>query len=382
MKNFRILLLGGGSGGHVFPLIAVAQSLKQQAEQNGLFSELLVMGDKKFMDKSAVENNLKFKPILTGKLRRYFSLHNLLDVFKIPIGFIQSMWHIFWFMPDVVFAKGGYASLPGALVAKLYFIPLFIHESDSVPGLANKILGKFAKKIFISFESSQKYFKSERTLLTGNPVRKNLLSADRVSAMQNFGLSPDKKTILVLGGSQGSQKINRIILDSLVMMLGQQTGGFQILHQCGEGQYSSVKSEVDKLIKEGEGEYADSLNNNYKLFSFFTEKEMAMAYSASDLVISRAGSGALFEIAETGKPAIIIPITNSGANHQINNAIEFSKYGGVVIEEENLTPHIIISQIKNLFEPENYNSTSEKIKTFAMPDAADKISSVLLSAQI
>jgi len=340
------------------------------------------MGDKKFMDKSAVENNLKFKPILTGKLRRYFSLHNLLDVFKIPIGFIQSMWHIFWFMPDVVFAKGGYASLPGALVAKLYFIPLFIHESDSVPGLANKILGKFAKKIFISFESSQKYFKSERTLLTGNPVRKNLLSADRVSAMQNFGLSPDKKTILVLGGSQGSQKINRIILDSLVMMLGQQTGGFQILHQCGEGQYSSVKSEVDKLIKEGEGEYADSLNNNYKLFSFFTEKEMAMAYSASDLVISRAGSGALFEIAETGKPAIIIPITNSGANHQINNAIEFSKYGGVVIEEENLTPHIIISQIKNLFEPENYNSTSEKIKTFAMPDAADKISSVLLSAQI
>jgi len=382
VKNFRILLLGGGSGGHVFPLIAVAQSLKQQAEQNGLFSELLVMGDKKFMDKSAVENNLKFKPILTGKLRRYFSLHNLLDVFKIPIGFIQSMWHIFWFMPDVVFAKGGYASLPGALVAKLYFIPLFIHESDSVPGLANKILGKFAKKIFISFESSQKYFKSERTLLTGNPVRKNLLSADRVSAMQNFGLSPDKKTILVLGGSQGSQKINRIILDSLVMMLGQQTGGFQILHQCGEGQYSSVKSEVDKLIKEGEGEYADSLNNNYKLFSFFTEKEMAMAYSASDLVISRAGSGALFEIAETGKPAIIIPITNSGANHQINNAIEFSKYGGVVIEEENLTPHIIISQIKNLFEPENYNSTSEKIKTFAMPDAADKISSVLLSAQI
>ncbi len=372
--NYRILLLGGGSGGHVFPLIAVANTLKEKSQQTGGTLELMILGEGKFMEKAAAENSIVFKPVMAGKLRRYFSSLIILDIFKVPIGILQALWHVFWFMPDVVFAKGGYASLPGAFASKLYFIPLFVHESDSVPGLANRVLGKLAKTVFISFNSSQKYFKSGKTVFTGNPVRKELISGDRVAGIQNFGLNPAIKTILVLGGSQGAQKINQIILDSLVMMVKE----FQILHQCGESQYPAIKTEIEKLIKEGEGEYADSLKNNYRVYPFFSEKEMAMAYAASDIIISRAGAGSLFEIATLGKPAIIIPITNSSSDHQLENALEFSKFGAAMIEEQNLTPHIIINQIQSLLEPDKYNSTSEKLKTFATPDAANKIASALL----
>ena len=150
------------------------------------------------MEKAAAEAGLNFKPILAGKLRRYFSPLTILDIFKMPAGFFQALWHVFWFMPDIVFAKGGYASLSGALVSKLYFIPLFVHESDSVPGLANRILGKLAKTVFISFKSSEKYFKSGKMVFTGNPVRKELMNGDRTAGLQNFGLNPALKTVLVL----------------------------------------------------------------------------------------------------------------------------------------------------------------------------------------
>ena len=371
---YRILLLGGGSGGHVFPLIAVAQALEEKSQQTGISLELMILGEGKFMAKAVSETGLKFKPILAGKLRRYFSLLTILDIFKMPVGFFQSLWYVFWFMPDVVFAKGGYASLSGALVAKLYFIPIFIHESDSVPGLANIILGKLAKTIFISFDSSQKHFKAEKTNLTGNPIRKELLTGDRTMAMGKFGFNSNFKTILIIGGSQGAQRINNLILDSLVLLVK----NFQIIHQCGENQLQTAKIELEKIIKEGEGEYADAVKANYKLYPFFNTNDMALAYAAADIIISRAGASNISEIAMLGKPAIIIPITNSSSDHQFENALEFSRFGASMVEEQNLTPHIIINQIQSLLEPEKYNSISEKLKTFATPDAADKIASALL----
>ena len=367
--------MGGGSGGHVFPLIAVAEALKEKSQQTGIPLGLMILGEGKFMEKAAAENGIVFKSVMAGKLRRYLSPLTILDIFKIPVGFFQALWHIFWFMPDIVFAKGGYASLPGALAAKLYFIPLFVHESDSVPGLANRTLSKLAKTVFISFNSSQKYFKASKTVLTGNPVRKELMVGNRLAAMEKFGLNPNLKTILVAGGSQGAQKINRIILDSLVLLVKD----FQIINQCGESQFQSVKTESEKIIKEGEGEYADAVKANYKLYPFFDMNDMALAYAAADIIISRAGAGSLFEIAMLGKPAIIIPITNSTSNHQLKNALEFSKFGASMTEEQNLTPHIIISQINSLLQPDKYNSISEKLKTFGTPDAAQKIAEQLFS---
>lgn len=372
--SYRILLLGGGSGGHVFPLVAVADALKEKSQQAGIPLELMVLGEGNFMEKAAAEAGLNFKSILAGKLRRYLSPLTILDIFKIPAGFFQALWHVFWFMPDVVFAKGGYASLPGALVAKLYLIPLFVHESDSVPGLANRVLGKLAKTVFISFNSSEKYFKSGQAILTGNPVRKELLTGDKLAAMTKFGLNPNIKTVLVAGGSQGAQKINRIILDSLVLLVKD----FQIIHQCGESQLQSVKTESEKIIKEGEGEYADMVKTNYKLYPFFNVNDMALAYAAADIIISRAGANNISEIAMLGKPVILIPLFNGSRGEQLSNAEELVKFGGVYIEEQNLTPHIIINQIQSLLEPDKYSLISEKLKTFAMPDAAEKIASALL----
>lgn len=376
--SYRILLLGGGSGGHVFPLIAVANALKEKFQQTGTALELMVLGEGKFIKNASQENGISFKSIITGKLRRYFSFLTILDIFKIPVGFFQALWHIFWFMPDVIFAKGGYASFPGALVSKLYFIPLFVHESDSVPGLTTRILGKIAKTVFISFTSSEKYFKSGKTVLTGNPIRKELLAGDRSAAMTKFNLNPSLKTILILGGSQGAQKINRMTLDLLVLLVKD----FQIIHQCGESQFQSTKMESEKIIKEGEGEYADAINANYKLFPFFDASDMALAYAAADVIISRAGANNISEISMLGKPVILIPLFHGSRGEQLFNAQELSKFGGVYIEEQNLTPHIIINQIQSLLEPENYNSISEKLKTFAMPDAAEKIASILLTQQV
>ena len=392
MVSYRILLLGGGSGGHVFPLIAVANALKEKSQQTGVLLELMVLGEGKFMKKAAEENGLVYKSLMAGKLRRDISPMAVLDIFKIPVGVFQALWYVFWFMPDVVFAKGGYVSLPGALVAKLYFISLFVHESDSVPGLANRILGKLTKTVFVSFNSSQTYFKAGKTVLTGNPVRKELMIGDRSAAMAKFGLSPNLKTVLVVGGSQGAQKINRIILDSLVLLVKD----FQIIHQCGESQFDSVKTESEKIIKEGEGateilgrakaspqetspSYADAVKTNYKLYPFFDSNDMALAYAATDVIISRSGAGSIFEIAMLGKPVILIPLFRGSRGEQLFNAQELSNFGAVYIEEENLTPHILISQINSLLQPDKYNSVSEKLKTFATPDAADKIATILLN---
>lgn len=372
---YRILLTGGGSGGHVFPLIAVANALKEKFQQNGQDLELLMIGEGQFMEKAAIGNGIPFKRILVGKLRRYFSPLTILDIFKMPVGFFQSLWYVFWFMPDIVFAKGGYASLMPSIAGRLYFIPLFVHESDSIPGLANRILGKLAKKVFISFQSAEKYFKAGKTILVGNPFRKELIGQNKENALNFFKLKSDKKTILVLGGSQGAQKINDIIMQSLVMLVK----NFQIVHQCGETQYNSVKNEADKLIKEGEGKYAEDLRANYRYFSFLDTEQLGMAYAAADILISRAGAGSIFEIAASGKPVILIPITNSSANHQLTNAREFSKFGAVILEEQNLTSHILINQIESLLSEENYSKTAASVKSFAKLDAADRIASALLN---
>lgn len=373
--SYRILLIGGGSGGHVFPLIAVANALKEKAQQSGQELELLILGEGQFMEKAAVANGLSFKRILAGKLRRYFSPLTVLDILKTPVGFFQSLWHVFWFMPDIIFAKGGYASVMPAIIGRLFFIPLFVHESDSIPGLTNKILGKLAETVFISFQSAEKYFKAGKTVLVGNPLRKELVGQDRDRAVEFFKLKPDKKTILVLGGSQGAQKINDIILQSLVMIVK----NFQLIHQCGESQYNFVKNGADKLIKEGEGKYAEDIKTNYKFFPFLDTEQLGMAYAAADILISRAGAGSIFEIAAMGKPVILIPITNSSADHQLANAREFSKFGAVILEEQNLTSHILINQIEFLLSEENYSRTAASVKTFAKPEAADKIASALLN---
>ena len=367
----RILLVGGGSGGHVFPLMAVASSLRALDPS----VDLMVLGEGPFLAQACADNNLSYKTILAGKLRRYFSLWSLLDPFKLIIGFFQSLWILFWYMPDAVFTKGGYVSVAPALVAWLYFIPIRTHESDSVPGAANRFIGHLAKTVFTAFESAGAYLNKSKVMLVGNPVRSDILSGDRSAALQQFNLRADRKTIFVAGGSQGAKRVNDIVLESLIFMVKD----YQVIHQCGESQLQAVKAVIDQYEKEGGQSYGPMIQANYRLYPFLPAGQMALAYAAADAVISRAGAGSIAEIAALGKPAVIIPLSREASRgDQIQNALEFAKYGAVVIEEANLTSHILINQIQNLLEPANEQAVSAKIKTFAKLDAADRIAQVLI----
>lgn len=372
----RILLVGGGSGGHVFPLMAVAEALRA-VDPN---VELMVLGNGPFLAEAATTAGLSFKTIQASGLRRYFSFRTLLTPFQIIIGFFQSLWILFAYMPDVMFTKGGYASVAPALVAKLYFIPIYTHESDSTPGLANRFISKLARVVFTSFESTTKYFNPPsgggKAVLVGNPVRSELLVGDKATALQQFNFRADRKTILVVGGSQGSKRINEAILEALIQLVQ----NFQIIHQCGESQFAPVKAVIDQYTKEGEESYGPMISANYRLYPFFNTQDMGLAYAVADIIISRGGASNLFEISALGKPAIIIPLsTIASRGDQIDNAIEFQKYGAVVIEEANITPHIIVNQIQELLEPTRYSEISAKIKTFAKPDAAKNIAQILLA---
>lgn len=367
----RIVLVGGGSGGHVYPLMAVAEALRATDPA----AELIVFGEGPFLDRAMKESGLPYVRILAGKLHRYFNPLIIWDIIKSVLGFFQNLWLMLRYMPDAVFCKGGYVSVMPALVAKMYAIPVYTHESDSVPGVANRIIGKLATAVFTSFESAAPYFKAGKSILVGNPVRPELLNGDKSAALSQFNFRADKKIILVAGGSQGAKRINDAILEAL----NQLVQSFQIIHQAGDSQLAVVKASVDQLMKEGEKSYGPVISANYRLYPFFNSQDQALAYAAADIIISRGGASNIFEIASLGKPAIIIPITNSASDHQMQNAVEFQKYGAVVIEEANITPHIIVNQLQELLQPDRYASVSAKVKTFAKPAAATQIAQALLS---
>jgi UDP-N-acetylglucosamine--N-acetylmuramyl-(pentapeptide) pyrophosphoryl-undecaprenol N-acetylglucosamine transferase len=370
---YRILLVGGGTGGHVYPLVAVAEELKNLSAQRGDEIELRFMGEGRFLKEEAERLGLKCNVIFSPKWRRYFSFQNFLDIFKFPLGLFQTIFHVWLFMPDIIFAKGGYASFLPVLIGKIFMIPIVIHESDSIPGKTNTILGKLARRIFLSFQKSRNYFDGGKCEVVGNPIRRGLLAAvDKTAALSAFNLNPTKPTVLVTGASQGAQKINESIIVALVELIKK----FQVIHQCGQKNYDEMNKQITSIIKEGEHSYGPQIQENYRLYPFLNLEQLTLAYAAADVVVCRASSQ-VFEIAAVGKPVIVIPLENAANNHQLSNALEFAKFGATVIEEVNLTPHILINEIDKAFE--NRAELSKKIKQLSRPDAASKIAQYLLN---
>jgi UDP-N-acetylglucosamine--N-acetylmuramyl-(pentapeptide) pyrophosphoryl-undecaprenol N-acetylglucosamine transferase len=363
-------MLGGGTGGHVYPLVAVAQQLKIQS---GNSVELLFMGDGPLIKEEAEKIGLKCRRILAPKWRRYFSLLNLLDIVKFPISFFQSLFFVWQYMPDLIFAKGGYAALMPALIGKLMAIPVFIHETDAIPGVTNKFLSKFAKKTFVSLDASLSFFTSKNIETVGNPIRQEILqNVDRSTAASAFKLDPNKPTILITGANQGAKIIN----DTLLLALIELVNNFQIIHQTGPKNFTEIDEGIKQLIEEGKNSYGDMILSSYRVYPVLDARQMSLAYSASDVIVSRSGSQ-IFETAAIGKPTVLIPLKKSGGNHQEANAMEIAKFGALVIEEENLTPHMLINEIRKVYDRrENISST---IRQFARLDAASTIASQLLS---
>jgi len=360
----RILFTGGGTGGHVYPIIAIKRTLRKKFGQE---MEFLYIGPNGFAADAFKKEEIKCKFILAGKLRRYFSLINFIDLLKIPIGLIQSLWHIFWFMPDIVFSKGGYGSIPIVLASWLYQIPIIIHESDSVPGLASKISAYFAKKIIVSFKEAEKYFPEKKTILLGNPVREELNQGNKEEGKKIFSLSSEKPVLLVIGGSQGAQKINEIILNILPRLLEK----CEVIHLCGKKNLKEIKINSDKILEK----FDSNKKSLYHLYPFLEEEGLKHAYASANIIVSRAGAGNIFEIAAIEKPCILIPLSTSASDHQTKNAWALAKIGGaIVLKEKNLTINMLLGAIFGLInDPEKAKKIGEKAKSFYKPETNQKI---------
>lgn len=364
----RILFATGGTGGHVNPVTSVIKAIR---EMNSDVEMELIGGGKPLLE-AAEELGLPLRQIWSAKIRRYFSLLNFLDFLKLPFVFLQSLYFVWRFMPDLVFAKGGGASFMPALAAKILFIPIYIHETDIVPGLANRRLAKMARKIFVSFEGSKQYFDAGKVELVGNPIRKELLAGNKAEALSFFKFTDAKPVVLITGGSQGAQNINNIVVESLIELVTE----YQVIHLAGPELYQQVDTAVKQIEKEGVDTYGKFTEANYRLYPSLNTKEMTMAYAASDVIVSRAG-GSIFEIAAVGKPVILIPLPGAAADHQMANAQAMVQYGATIISEDNLTEHIFIQEIKDCYR--NREALGLRLRTFARPEAAELIAKALLT---
>lgn len=368
----RVLFTGSGGGGHIFPLIAVARELTKISSQKGIPLELYYLGpeiEEEFSRNLIAETGISMYSLRTGKFRRYFSIKNFIDIFKIPVGIIQALYRVFAIMPDIVISKGAYGSVPVVFSGWLYRIPILIHDSDTVPGLANKIVAPLATRIALGFEKATHYFSPQKTIVTGNPVRPELQAGDATEGRRIFGIQSTRPVLLVMGGSQGAMKINDAVLNALPILLQK----YEVLHIAGEKNYKTVASEARVMISR---QY-EQLYHPYPSL----KGELAHAYALSSLIISRSGATSIFEIALVGKPSILIPIKVSGGNHQRENAYVYKAFGACeVIEEDNLTPHVFVSTIDEILESASRVKVfSENAKKFSAPRAAEILAELAVS---
>lgn len=377
MKDkIRILLAGGGSGGHIYPLISVIEEIKKTATENNLNIDLHYMGPKSdFENQLLAVGDLEMHRIAGAKVRRYFSLANLFDGPKFIFSLFQAISKMFWIMPDVTFSKGGTGAFPVVFASWFFKIPVIIHESDAVPGITNLMSAKFSQRIAVSFEKAAAYFDPKKTAWVGAPTRQELIETkiNQEAAKEQLHFLPQEPLLLILGGSQGSKRINEFVLTNLSDLIKTT----QIFHQTG---YTNIV-ETNALSRAALSEtpIEEEIRHRYQAVAYL-ENELAYALSAADLVVSRAGSGTIFEIAAFGKPAILIPLKESANDHQKMNAFEFAKNGGgVVIEEENLLPHIFLSQIQTLLkDKEALNRMAVASKRFYKAGAAKIIAEEIL----
>jgi UDP-N-acetylglucosamine--N-acetylmuramyl-(pentapeptide) pyrophosphoryl-undecaprenol N-acetylglucosamine transferase len=374
----RVVLSGGGSAGHITPTLAVSDALRS-LDSN---IELLYLGQAGSMEERIVRGaGMDFAPVKAGKFRRnYFdgALAKVLNVATLgpnardalrTVAGVSDAWRLLRrFRPDVVFIKGGYVGVPVGLAARLLHVPYVIHESDVVPGLANKLLGRWAAKIAVGFPvKSYTDFPADRLVYVGNPVREQIVRAHRLEGLAKFKLDGDVPVVLITGGSQGSRQINDCVAGALPELLE----FCQIIHQTGEGEYERLQFE---LRRSGLGKHAD----RYHPFAFLLD-EMAPALAAADLVVGRAGVSTIAESAVLGKPTVLIP-NYQMAGHQVANARVLSRAGAArVLDGRTLTPAKLAGELRGLLQNEEaQKQLSAAIQKFGRLDAARELAKAIV----
>lgn len=322
----RIILTGGGTAGHVTPNIALIPRLLE------LGYDIQYIGSYQGIEKELIQPfGIPYHGISSGKLRRYFSVQNFTDPFRVLKGFGEAKRLIKELQPDVIFSKGGFVSVPVVLAGKHNKVPTIIHESDMTPGLANKLSIPSATKVCCNFPETLEHLPKDKAVLTGSPIRQELLSGNKVAALDFCGFTSDKPVVLVIGGSLGSVAVNNAVRAILPELLKD----FQLIHLCGKGK-------VDESLKDLKG---------YVQFEY-VQNELKDMFALTDVIISRAGANAICEIAALRKPNLLIPLSASASRgDQILNARSFERQGfSIVIEEEELTNDKLLSSIRNLYD--------------------------------
>lgn len=343
----RIILTGGGTAGHVTPNIALLPKLQEMG------FDIHYIGSYNGIEKELIEPfGIPYHGISSGKLRRYFSLQNFTDPFRVLKGMGEARKLIRDLKPDVIFSKGGFVSVPVVLAGKKCKVPVIIHESDMTPGLANKIAIPSATKVCCNFPETLEYLPNDKAVLSGSPIRQELLSGNKIAAMDLCGFSADKPIILVIGGSLGSVAVNNAVRAALPELLK----SFQIVHLCGKGK-------VD-----------ESLNNTkgYKQFEYIKE-ELRDIFAMTDIVISRAGANAICELLALRKPNLLIPLSaNASRGDQILNARSFERQGfSLVLEEEEVTKDTLLEAVQNLYD--NRNTFIDAMRNSGQQDSINTI---------
>lgn len=356
----RIVLTGGGTGGHLVPFEPIVDaartvfaeqkgSLPKWVDSNNLDIYFLGVTDKKtreFFDRL----NVRVTNIPAGKLRRYPSPRTISDVLlRMPIGVVKALLHMWRIMPDVVISKGGYGSVPVSLAAVFYRVPILLHESDVVFGMANRLMTGLASAITVSFTAAREAMLSykEKTVVTGTPVRAGLNLIDQGEAKKMFGFRPEEKVLLVMGGSQGSEQINKVLLEALPGLVKD----MGIIHLTGQDHLEKVQAAAGKLLKGGGRE------QNYKAFGYLSDR-MAAALSAADVVVARAGATSLAELARLRKASILVPLDGAAQDHQRRNATVFETAGAArVIDPANLGRALFEQNVRSLMDNDEIAGT-------------------------
>ncbi len=368
----KILFTGGGSGGHFYPIIAVAEGIHDLVRDKKLVEpELFYASYEPYDSELLYQHGITFVYTPAGKIRRYFSLLNVIDAGKTFWGILLSIWRLFFLYPDVILGTGGYGSFPTLFAARVLRIPVIIYATDAEPSRVNRWAGKFATKVAISFPEAAHFFPAEKVAFTGNPVRKALTLPEREGTYEFLKLTPQLPTIFVQGGSQGSVAINDVVLAALPQLLEK----YQVVHQTGVANITEVEGRAKIAL-------ADSLfAARYRTFDYLNELALRMIAGTAKIVISRAGAGSIFEIAIWGIPSILVPIPEEISHDQTKNAFAYARSGAAtVIEQNNLKPGVLLSEISRILEhPEIWRTMSESARGFARADASHTIAEALLS---
>ena len=365
----RIVLVGGGTGGHFYPLMAVAEALRERDQGEGRETELFYMGPDSYSADSLSALNIKFVHCPAGKQRNYFSVLNYFDKFKTLFGILVAFVKLLKLYPDAVFSKGGYTSVPVTLAASLLRIPVVIHESDAVPGRANKLAARFARIIGTAHAEVAEFFPKEKVINVGMPIRKAFMKP--VSDPHTLlGIGTERPVILVTGGSSGAERLNDFVLAALPKLLSTYT----IVHQVGDRNVEKVSSAATSLFTD------QSTLANYYLFGHLPQEKFAAAFQAADIIVTRAGSTTLFEIALSQKPSILVPIPEEVSRDQRSNAYAYARAtGAIVLEEHNLSDDILVAEINRILgDSQAYQAMVEGTKALTSDQAAYKLADVLL----